>query len=130
MPPAEKFDLKDKKQSSTYPWSYSYFYIADALTPFAKCNMSSESPDSHKIDMNDINQGALGDCFFMAALIGLADKDRSAIEKAIISNADGTHKVVFPGFKASMPGESVASSDHDIDGCVHGSGEAYESAVR
>jgi hypothetical protein len=43
----------------------------------------------------DVRQGAIGDCFLAAALAAVASADRSAIEKALKDNGDGTFTVTF-----------------------------------
>lgn len=43
----------------------------------------------------DIKQGAIGDCYFPAALGALAAKDPQAIKNAIKDNGDGTYSVRF-----------------------------------
>lgn len=43
----------------------------------------------------DVRQGAIGDCYFPAAMAAVAATDPEAIEKAIKQNADGTYTVTF-----------------------------------
>jgi Calpain family cysteine protease len=43
----------------------------------------------------DVNQGALGDCWFLATLAEVALQDPSAIESMIASNGNGTYGVRF-----------------------------------
>lgn len=43
----------------------------------------------------DMRQGAVGDCYFIAALGALADSSPSAIEDMFIDNGDGTYTVRF-----------------------------------
>ena len=43
----------------------------------------------------DINQGNVGDCYFLAALGSVAQKDASAIQNMFIDNGDGTYTVRF-----------------------------------
>ena len=43
----------------------------------------------------DVNQGYLGDCYFLSALGEIALKDPSAIESMITSNGNGTYGVRF-----------------------------------
>ena len=50
-------------------------------------------PDGPK--MSDINQGILGDCFFLAPLAEVAKYHRSAITSMITDNGDGTYGVRF-----------------------------------
>jgi len=44
---------------------------------------------------SQVNQGALGDCWFLASLAALADKDPSAIERMIHDNGNGTYSVTL-----------------------------------
>ena len=45
------------------------------------------------IDPMDIAQGAIGDCWYMASLMAVAQADPSVIEDAITQNANGTYTV-------------------------------------
>ena len=45
--------------------------------------------------MSDINQGQLGDCFFMAPLAEVAQQDPSLIKSMIVGNGDGSYGVRF-----------------------------------
>ena len=55
------------------------------------------SPDGseNEIHANDIDQQSLGDCYFVAALAGLADQDPDLIRDAIVDNGDGTYTVTL-----------------------------------
>lgn len=44
---------------------------------------------------NDVQQGMVGDCYLMAALASIADKDPKSITDSIVSNGDNTWTVVF-----------------------------------
>ncbi len=44
---------------------------------------------------NDIDQGSLGDCYFLAALSALADQDPEIITQMITSLGDGTYAIRF-----------------------------------
>jgi hypothetical protein len=44
-----------------------------------------------------VNQGGVGDCYFLAALAGLADHNPAAIQRMIRENSNGTFTVSFPG---------------------------------
>jgi len=60
--------------------------------------------DRGDIDANDVRQGHLGDCAFMAALASLADRDPEVIRRMIRDNGDGTYTVTFrqpPGWFSS-----------------------------
>ncbi len=44
---------------------------------------------------HDVNQGAVGDCWFLSTLADVALQDPSAIKSMIIDNGNGTYGVVF-----------------------------------
>jgi len=44
---------------------------------------------------NDIRQGAVGDCYYLASMAGLADTDPNIIRQAITDLGDGTYVVRF-----------------------------------
>ncbi len=44
---------------------------------------------------DDVAQGAVGDCYFMAAVAGMADSDPGIVTQAITSLGDGTYAVRF-----------------------------------
>jgi Calpain family cysteine protease/CARDB len=46
-------------------------------------------------DYTDINQGAVGDCYYVATLAGLALRDDQAIQDMFIDNGDNTYTVRF-----------------------------------
>jgi hypothetical protein len=47
-----------------------------------------------------VEQGSLGDCYFLAGVSGLAAIKPEAIKQMITANQDGTYTVTFPGRKA------------------------------
>ena len=49
--------------------------------------------DKHAFSPNDINQGSIGDCYFLAALAGVAKTNPGLLRKAITQNSDGTFTV-------------------------------------
>ena len=51
------------------------------------------------IDVTDVNQGAVGDCYFVAAIasIVLTRGGVQFIQRMIVDNGDGTFTVTFPG---------------------------------
>jgi hypothetical protein len=51
--------------------------------------------DTNSVAMNDIHQGQTGDCWMMAPLATLAQKDPEAIKRMIQQNPDGTYTVTF-----------------------------------
>ncbi|MDA2811155.1 C2 family cysteine protease [Nocardiopsis sp. RSe5-2] len=53
-------------------------------------------PEDGEIGMDDIQQGALGDCWWLAGLGAIADKHPELIKDMITENANGTYTVTFP----------------------------------
>lgn len=51
--------------------------------------------DTNDIAHNDVSQGQLGDCYFMAALAALAHTNPELIRSRVKSNGDGTYTVSF-----------------------------------
>jgi hypothetical protein len=49
--------------------------------------------DKHAFSPNDINQGSIGDCYFLAALAGVAKTNPNLLKNAITQNGDGTFTV-------------------------------------
>lgn len=58
--------------------------------PFIK-----EEDDPDEVAMDDVSQGRLGDCYFVASLAAIADKNPDAIRRMIKDNGDGTYTVKF-----------------------------------
>lgn len=48
-------------------------------------------------DPNSIQQGQIGDCFFLAALVAYATRNPQAVKDMIKSHPDGSYTVTFPG---------------------------------
>lgn len=71
---------------------------------------------------NDINQGGIGDCYFLASLAGLADTDPQILNQAIAPMGDGTYLVRF-----YRSGQSVYLRV-DADLPVSGASLAYADA--
>ena len=51
--------------------------------------------DGRAIHPNDVRQGALGDCYFIAALAAIARSDPQTLEKNIRDNRDGSYTVTL-----------------------------------
>lgn len=49
--------------------------------------------DANAFSPNDINQGSIGDCFFLASLAAVAHTNPDLIRRAITQNSDGTFTV-------------------------------------
>jgi hypothetical protein len=77
-------ELRDKHQGKNEYEDY------EQLTAFIK-----GSSDEHEVDPNDVDQGSLGDCYFMASLAAVARANPDAIKKLITDNGDGTFKVTL-----------------------------------
>ena len=52
-------------------------------------------PAGGNLAMNDIVQGQLGDCFYLAAIAAIAGKDQDLIKNNIVDNGDGTYEVTL-----------------------------------
>ena len=53
------------------------------------------SSDEHAVDPNDVDQGSLGDCYFIASLAAVARANPKAIEELITDNENGTFEVTL-----------------------------------
>lgn len=51
--------------------------------------------DARDIDINDVKQGAVGDCYFMSSLAALAKSNPEAVRNMIRDNGDGTYVVTL-----------------------------------
>lgn len=51
--------------------------------------------DAHAVDPNDVAQGSLGDCYWMAGMAAVARANPEAIQKLIKDNGDGTFDVTL-----------------------------------
>lgn len=51
--------------------------------------------DAKKVNINDVKQGSLGDCYFLATLAAVARVRPDMIEKMVKDNGDGTWTVTF-----------------------------------
>jgi pyrrolidone-carboxylate peptidase len=56
-----------------------------------------DEKDNQPVDVTDVSQGYLGDCYFMALLAAIAQTNPEFIERMIQPRADGTFKVTFFG---------------------------------
>ena len=62
------------------------------------------------VEATDVKQGALGDCYYVAALAAVAHRDPKAIEDAVKDNGDGTYTCRF------YPKVGGAPKHVDVDG--------------
>jgi hypothetical protein len=81
---------------------------------------------------NDINQGDLGDCYFLSTLSAIAKVDPAVIRKDIINNNDGTYTVDFSGAKTKQVRVSAdlpTWSDGELAYAGGGTGHAIWVAI-
>lgn len=82
--------------------------IRDALYSATRTHTSQENrlasglfatPDNPRLSIHPeaIQQGRIGDCYFLASLAALAQTNPQAIEDMIRDNGNGTYTVTFPG---------------------------------
>jgi hypothetical protein len=75
--------------------------------------------DDAAVSPNDVKQGEIGDCYFIAALTAMADRYPEIIEKSIITDGKGQHWVRMFDLKTgrptwNMPGQSFPVGHGDI----------------
>ena len=91
----------------------------DIVDPVAGSTYSDFSSHPLFVDgpqYNDIRQGAVGDCYFLASLASLADTDPGTIEQMVAPMGDGTYAVryyrngqpVYVRVDAELPGSSFS----------------------
>jgi hypothetical protein len=51
------------------------------------------SGDANAFSPNDVNQGSIGDCYFLASLSAVAHTNPALLQNAITENSDGTYSV-------------------------------------
>lgn len=84
--------------------------------------------DADEVSMNDIKQGKIGDCYFMASLAAVAREHPAIIKNMVVDHGDGTYTVTF---KERIDSSGPAQyRDHpitvtgDFPGGLNGSGHA------
>ncbi|MCB9235906.1 MAG: hypothetical protein H6581_29935 [Bacteroidia bacterium] len=65
--------------------------------------------DKSAMDASDVNQGSIGDCYFLASLAAVAYTNPGLLEKAITDNKNGTYTVTL--YSRKRDGIGQASSD-------------------
>ncbi|MFN0021599.1 MAG: Calx-beta domain-containing protein [Pirellulaceae bacterium] len=93
LPIDDPVDPSDfKKVASVTIVGQTHVLILDGVQLFV-----TGASDTAAIDKNDVNQGSIGDCWFMAAIAALAEKEPSTIQNLFQSNPNGGYDVMFPG---------------------------------
>ncbi|MCY2926947.1 MAG: C2 family cysteine protease, partial [Planctomycetota bacterium] len=69
--------------------------LADPAAGYSYANFSSRRVFVDGPQYNDIRQGGLGDCYFLAALASLAQTDPGVIRQMVVALGDGTFAVRF-----------------------------------
>jgi hypothetical protein len=107
--PAQAVSLEIAGQNIVDPVA-SYAYRSYASTP-----LFVDGPE-----YNDIRQGAVGDCYFMASLASLAQTDPTALRQMVAPMGDGTYAVRFYGARGK---ETYVRVDASLP--AYGSTPAY-----
>jgi hypothetical protein len=77
-------ELRDKHQGKNEYEDY------EQLTAFVQ-----GSGDEHEVDPMDVDQGSLGDCYFVASMAAVARANPDAIKELLVDNGDGTFDVTL-----------------------------------
>ncbi len=92
-------------------------YVLDGVTAFASYNPNQDLSDppvngaTLGINPNDVRQGGVGDCYFMAAELALATEEPTAIEDLITDNHDGTFTVqLYSGVGTKAPAVTYSAN--------------------
>jgi hypothetical protein len=71
-----------------------YKSLPETLGPTEKGEIAVKGEgDANAFSPSDINQGSIGDCYFLAALAGIAHTNPNLLKNAISKNGDGTYTV-------------------------------------
>jgi hypothetical protein len=75
--------------------------------------------DVHEVDMNDVDQNSLGNCYLMASLAAVAKQNPDLIKNMIKDNDDGTYTVTFKYAGQEVPITVTADFPGGITGTNH-----------
>ncbi|MCY2932015.1 MAG: C2 family cysteine protease [Planctomycetota bacterium] len=70
-------------------------HLADPATSYAYANFSGRQVFTDGPEYNDIRQGGVGDCYYLAVLASLAKTDPGVIRQMVTALGDGTYAVRF-----------------------------------
>ena len=87
--------LDDPKMQPDAKTTHSYGDLNPAYGAVKGKPFVREEDDKSDIAMDDVSQGRLGDCYFVASLAAIADKNPEAIRAMITDHGDGTYTVRF-----------------------------------
>lgn len=98
------------------------------LAPYIAQLFSRGAGDEHAIDPNDVAQGQLSDCYFMASIAAVAQTHPEALARLIHDNGDGTYDVTLyvSGDRLNPSRPRVVTVRPDIP-VTEGGGQAYAS---
>ena len=85
--------------------------VAEGFKRFPSALFIRGEGDAHAVSPNDVSQGALGNCYLLAALIATARTDPEAIVSMIQSNEDGSFTVTLQDLGPFCRGATVRVSD-------------------
>ena len=87
-----------------WPLSGQWYYIFDGVVPIAGCYRGKADDgdeivkqDDDGVDMNDVEQGALGNCHFVSVLKGMAHKHKGLIKNMVGGDGVQGPVVTLPG---------------------------------
>jgi hypothetical protein len=69
--------------------------LADPVAGYAYANFAGRQVFANGPQYTDVRQGAVGDCYFLAALASLAQTDPGVIQQMVAPLGDGTYAVRF-----------------------------------
>lgn len=122
----DKFDYEvlDKQGKLTHvPSKYEFTYIGR----YDERDERDTPLFAHKPCMEDVAQGGMGDCYFLAALAGLAEKNPEAIMSLMVDNGDGSVTVklhhidgrpVYVRVQKKVPIDKQTGRDSYAQGCL------------